>query len=318
MDVKISIGLRNNQLVHIADVDRGLDCKCVCLECGGRLSAKKGDVNEHHFAHYNQSHILDCLGGVETALHKYAKQTIEKAGYLELPAFKVSLPYPDNTYMVEIPARKAVFNKVEIEERVFFGRRRIDVIGYELEKRMLIEIFVSHRVKGKKLEEVKVATESIIEIQIQRGVMFPNGVLDTASLDKLILDSRNNKRWLHHPDAEKLINQLQKQALELKLKQRQLEKENFDAKAKRLAEASANAPRIEAYSKVQIDKPSDRRQGHVPSRQNVSEVEYVQAIYDFLSYEPPEKRAYFIQVFKKMGNISIQDVEVAEKLGLIF
>lgn len=305
--------MQNNLLIHIADANRGLDCNCVCLECGGKLSAKKGDVNQHHFAHYNQVDGDGCLGGVESALHKYAKQVIEKAGYLELPAFKVNLPFPDNDFITEIAARRAVFERVTIEERMTFGRRRIDVVGYESEGRILIEIFVSHRVKGKKLNDVKIAEEAMIEIQIQREVMFPNGVLITEDLDKLILDSHTNKHWLYHPKVNELKDDLQKQALEAKLKQRQLESE-----AKKLAELALNQPAIQIHRFEQIDSPSDRRQGGVPSRVGCSEEEYVQAMYDFLSYEEFDKRAGFIESFKLGKNITNQDIKIAEKLGLIF
>jgi len=33
---------KNGRLVHIFEVDRGADCGCVCVVCGGTMVAKKG------------------------------------------------------------------------------------------------------------------------------------------------------------------------------------------------------------------------------------------------------------------------------------
>ena len=307
MSVKISFGMQNNLLIHIADANRGLDCNCVCLECGDRLSAKKGDINEHHFSHYNQVDSHSCLGGTETALHKYAKQLIEKAGYLELPSFKVSLPFPDNVFTAEIAARRAVFERVTIEERMTFGRRRIDVVGYEPDGRILIEIFVSHRVKGKKLNDVKIAEETMIEIQIQREVMFPNGVLITEGLDKLILDSHTNKRWLFHPKAKELeINLKQKveeQRNEFYVNQKQnIEYKNFQ----------------EPSNHIKLVNP--QRSLSLPSRSEYSPKDYVVKMYEFLvkAYPDCQKRTFIISRLRLDSSISKNDDEIAKNLGLLF
>lgn len=307
MNVKISIGMRNNQLIHIADASRGLDCGCVCLECGGQLSARKANINEHHFAHYNQVDGRTCLGGVETALHKYAKQVIEKAGYLQLPAFKVKLPYPDSAFEIEIPARKAIFERVAVEERIFFGRRRIDVVGYEAEGRLLIEIFVSHRVKGKKLDDVKAAEEAMIQIKVERDLMFPNSTLNTERLDSSILDSLANKEWLFHPKAKELEANLKQKAKEQKnefyVNQKQkIEYKNFEEPSNQI-------------------KPANVRPSFgLPSRGEYSPEDYVVKMYEFLvkSYQDNQKRAYIISRLRLDNSISKNDDEIAKNFGLIF
>lgn len=307
MSVKISFGKRNNLLIHIADAHRGLDCNCVCSECGGALSAKKGDVNEHHFSHYNQVDGDVCLGGVETALHKYAKQVIEKAGYLELPAFIVSLPFPDNAFTAEIASRKAVFERVEIEETMTFGRRRIDVVGYEPDSRILIEIFVSHRVKGKKLNDVIAAEEAMVQIKVERDLMFPNGALNTERIDSSILDSLTNKRWIFHPKAKEL---------EINLKQKAREQKN---------ELYVNQKQNIRYQN--FEEPSNQakpvnteRSLIVPSRGEHSPEDYVVKMYEFLvqAYPNIPKRTHIISRLRLDNTISESDDEIAKKLGLSF
>ena len=44
----------DNALVEIEDVPSG-KTKLTCLYCGGQLTAKKGKVKEHHFAHTEES-----------------------------------------------------------------------------------------------------------------------------------------------------------------------------------------------------------------------------------------------------------------------
>ena len=48
------IDVVKEELRHVDKVERGLACNCFCpdCECNGRLEARQGDVNEHHFAHH--------------------------------------------------------------------------------------------------------------------------------------------------------------------------------------------------------------------------------------------------------------------------
>ena len=76
-----------NEVVHIEDIPkelRGLKCNCVCYRCGRTLVARKGDVLEHHFAHYSDpagthqsgDYYCDVEKANESALHLMAKQII--------------------------------------------------------------------------------------------------------------------------------------------------------------------------------------------------------------------------------------------------
>ncbi len=58
--------------VHVSAVPRGLACACICPYCEQPLVAKKGDVNEHHFAHHRDN--PDCTP--ESWLHAAAKQML--------------------------------------------------------------------------------------------------------------------------------------------------------------------------------------------------------------------------------------------------
>lgn len=45
--------LKDGELIHISEADRGLACGCRCPACGEMLVARKGPVKVHHFAHYS-------------------------------------------------------------------------------------------------------------------------------------------------------------------------------------------------------------------------------------------------------------------------
>lgn len=72
-EVKLLYGLKNEELITIDEVDRGLSCGCICPACRKELIAKKGNIKTHHFAHYNSP---DCFGGIETVLHQLCKEII--------------------------------------------------------------------------------------------------------------------------------------------------------------------------------------------------------------------------------------------------
>lgn len=304
MTIEISIGInKDGLLMHIMDAERGLDCDCFCIDCGGQLIAKKGDVNQHHFSHYNPVDSEGCFGGVETALHKYAKQVIENSGYLQLPPLIKSLPYPNNIHKIKIPARIAVFEKIIVEEVMTFGRRRVDLVGYESSARTLIEIFVSHRVKGEKLRQVKNADEFMVEIEIKREAMFPTEAFNTESLDSLILDSISNKHWIYHPYAES-----EARKLELKLK---LELRRQQEKSEKSVEVTAPNTSDKSFKELSL---------HFPSRSKNSKEEYVIKVYNFINkgYESESKKAYIASRLRLDNSICELDDEVARSLGISF
>lgn len=67
----IPYGERDGQLVHISEVDGGLDCNCLCPECRSPLVARKGLKITHHFAHHRSP---EC--DAETVMHHIAKRLL--------------------------------------------------------------------------------------------------------------------------------------------------------------------------------------------------------------------------------------------------
>ena len=63
---------RNGELVHASQAERGLACGCICIGCGDRLIAKRGQKTRPHFAHYTGARHCDG----ESLLHRLGKQLL--------------------------------------------------------------------------------------------------------------------------------------------------------------------------------------------------------------------------------------------------
>lgn len=150
----LQFALRNNELISIIDVPSGLECGCVCPECGATLVAKKGNRRMRHFSHYQTA---DCEKGIETALHILGKQIIERTKRLFVP----SIP------SVEKSVGKVTEYDEAVEENKIDGiikpdvqlRARMDLWGAG--RVVNVEIKVSHAVdeaKKYKLLDIGIPT----------------------------------------------------------------------------------------------------------------------------------------------------------------
>ena len=85
---KIPFAIReaDRKIVSIEDVPRGLACACRCPSCDARLQARKGDVNEHHFAHHDSSAEL-CEFALETSIRLMLLETLGKIQSISTPDF---------------------------------------------------------------------------------------------------------------------------------------------------------------------------------------------------------------------------------------
>ena len=136
---------KEGRQVHISalsgepDKYRGIKCELVCPACGSALIAKLGEAREHHFAHASS---FPCEYGLETALHKRAKEILEEEKRINLPEI---------TARSEVLAgcKQVILDKVWLENRL--GNIRPDVRATSKEgEELLVEIYVTHEVGKKK------------------------------------------------------------------------------------------------------------------------------------------------------------------------
>lgn len=158
-DILLPFGERDDgAVVHIADVPRGLACKCRCCGCGGRLVARKGSIKEHHFAHHGSA---PCARALESALHKLAKQILNEELVLLLPEIAASRA---GERLVESEQRLFRFDRAELEVR--HDGFQPDVVLHRGDRRLLVEIFVTHVTDEVKQERIAQSGMAAVEIDL--------------------------------------------------------------------------------------------------------------------------------------------------------
>ena len=176
---KLHYALRSGQLVSIDDVERGLQCNCVCPSCGAALIARKGDKREHHFAHYGET---NCSGGVETALHLLAKNLLCSNRTIFVPGTDSRSEGSVKTYL-----------NAELECRDYSSFIPDIVLKNETEV-LGIEILVTHAVDEDKTEKIRAAQLPTIEIDLSDQLDHYNeGTVMAAIL------SGEQTEWIYNP-----------------------------------------------------------------------------------------------------------------------
>jgi len=194
----LPFGLKKGVLFRIDEVDSGLACDCYCPGCGGRLIARKGASRMPHFSHYRGD---GCAYGLESALHLRAKEVLERAKRLVLPA--VYLP---NWTTPLFPKRTFTFDRAIVERR--FGQITPDLMVRVWGRYwILLEIAVTHPVDHQKLRTIRRMKYPAAEIDMNG--MFTerpgnSAVFDEDRFQQLLLKGVEHKRWLFHPKRERL------------------------------------------------------------------------------------------------------------------
>lgn len=173
------------KLVHVSKVEKGKKCNCTCPECKSKLVARKGKYREHHFAH---THGQNCVGAIESALHRLAKQIIIEAGGVMLPESN------DTKRPSGFVTLKEIKSEHKDEEYGFIP----DVEGImEDGTRLMIEILVTHKVQDKKHNVIVENNLSCIEIDLT----YQN--LDEKFIRNLLLKSSENRYWIEKKERPK-------------------------------------------------------------------------------------------------------------------
>lgn len=189
--------LKDGEIVGIQEAQSGLKCGCYCPACGGALVAKKGEKMMHHFSHY-VGH--NCEYGYESSLHLAAKDILSKAKRMVLPS--VYIDFPDSYKKSE-----KVCDSVEIEiEKVELEKRYNDVIPdivvYVGGKQLFVEIYVTHAIDDIKLQKIKDANISTIEIDLSKM----SEDITMEALSEILLSNSEEKKWKYNALANKRLN----------------------------------------------------------------------------------------------------------------
>lgn len=189
---------KNNKLVHISEVENGLNCDCYCPYCHERLIARQGEKNRHSFAHVSGK---ECPNAPETALHMLAKEIISKGCNLTIPAVifrkkPMRTGYKGSKIVLH---ESYVFRPDKVELETKLEGFTPDIIAEQSGEQLAIEIRVTHKVDEEKREKIKKRNISTIEIDlssVDRDI-YENDL-------KYYLETGELTSWVFHKDIEKM------------------------------------------------------------------------------------------------------------------
>ena len=179
---------KNRDLVHIDSVPNGNKCECFCPHCNSELCAKNGGSGEkmvHHFAHINGA---DCVGAVESALHKMAKDVMNET---------LSLQLPDRLDGSRGELLK--FDNIEIECYDKETNLRPDCIGHYGDKVIWIEFKRTHAVDAKKKGKIISAKIDCVELDLNVCKQDPDEVRN------FIINETQNRIWIRDTEQKTRI-----------------------------------------------------------------------------------------------------------------
>ena len=168
---------RNGDLVHVSQTTRGLACGCICIECGGRLIARKGQKTTHHFAHHTSERRCDG----ESLLHSLGKRLVAQRIAAAIGARRaVAVVWKCERCYLEHEAdlaQGATRIAVEHTIRTAGGAIRPDVTVFGLSgaPRALIEVTVTHEPE-----------QPVHDFALKNGVAVVEFQLDTAADLKML------------------------------------------------------------------------------------------------------------------------------------
>lgn len=195
-------GLKAGRLVHVNDVENGLECGCTCSHCGESLVAHNTLTNRK-LSHFQHKSLKNCEGAFETTIHMLAKEIIQEQGYLDLPSVGYKLSEYAWAYTMSPPEpldkvqrkRRVYFDKVELEVKV--GQIRPDLRCTVRDRSIYVEIAVTHFVDQAKKAKLLLRDSPVLEIDLskeERGIT-------KVKLAKALSDVSLMK-WIHNTRIE--------------------------------------------------------------------------------------------------------------------
>jgi hypothetical protein len=190
LGVSLAFGRRpDGSVVHISEVERGLACGCVCPACGIRIVANKRK-RQHHFKHHRNS--SGCTYGPETNAHYFAKLLLERVRWITLPERRVTVD--GVTHLIQ-PATRFEFDEVVVEQRL--GQIVPDLMAVAKGRRLLVEVFVTHKCDDDKIAYLVSNDLSAIEVDLSA---YRSSMDDEAIAEGLL--AKAPRTWLHNRLAE--------------------------------------------------------------------------------------------------------------------
>ena len=209
---------------------------CPDPNCTSRVTPKKGEIRQHHFAHkQNQG---NCYG-FETSLHLLAKDILQELDEIEIPGISLSpnlifdyfekeireierkyslfLPkkiYQDQSFNILFKKQPSIFKHrllnlqefdIEVEKNLDKIRPDLTLISKENpDKRLHLEIAVTHFVDDLKSDYIKQNNWSLIELDFSEHYHRDRDFTKSA-VRKAVLEKWYHAEWINISNHAELI-----------------------------------------------------------------------------------------------------------------
>lgn len=189
----VPFGWRDGRPWFPSEVPSGAACGCVCHECGAPLVARNrefdGRRRVRHFQHLSSS---TCRGGVETMVHRMAKEILATAPEVILPAW--------SSGDIRIDAGSLLIVGAQTEAAVAGGAVRADVqingvAGSTHFQGLCVEVRVHHAVDDAK--RTRLADEGIDAFEIDLSDLDDASLADPLAFRHAVLADPANRRWIN-------------------------------------------------------------------------------------------------------------------------
>ena len=209
--VKNPYGLRNNDpgdWVSVYEVDKHAPDEYFCAECGTRfIPVQPADPRRRWF--FRHESLGNCEGARETAIHLMAKQILVEERRIMLPYL---LMKPEPAVYIEYKWHKEVkiyrlgerkqFHFDAVQDEVWCDGRIPDIVAVSGQRRLYIEIVVTHDIDEEKLSWIREQNVSTLKVSLS-GLAYESTKDDVRRcLMTGWLNQINILHWVHHAKKE--------------------------------------------------------------------------------------------------------------------
>ncbi len=176
----------SKKLVDVNEVPRGLACDCKCPSCNMRLQARQGEVNEHHFSHYDKAES-ECMYSYWVSVRDMTKQILREVKYLKIKQHNTSnlqsIPYRLASLVVEIFHTSKKNNNFDLVLQTSIGELNISLLTPEISRLDYV-----HPKEG-------FFDKLVLQINLE-GMITGSALSKKEQLRKLIIEDLKSKRFL--------------------------------------------------------------------------------------------------------------------------
>lgn len=225
--IPFGLETQTGQLIDVTDVPSGKGCGCICPSCKTPLVARKGEINEWHFAHLSRgtySATEDaCDFSFYVSARMMARQLIDHDLQLLLPELAISVADIINFDLVErkrtvTESRLISISNCHAEQR--FYNAEVDIVGEV--GGIPFGIYFTH--PGREIpfdldipdgERCGIIAISLSSLPMKFVMAKQKKISYREVLQNLLAEDTQSKSWVYHPRYKPIEEALKRELMQL-------------------------------------------------------------------------------------------------------